>query len=562
MKPRTGEIIFLLAALAALAGLCFAVAPPGLYSNEEGVHYIQMRNFAGSGSFEIAWPGYGLGFEANDLVGQGGYFESRDSRLYAVTPPLFPWIASLLYPVLGERAVDFTPILFVCLSALVLGVTLDRVMPRGVLYYLLLAAFLAGSPALLLAYKFSGQSLALCMIVAGLFLLTRHFGAGTRSRFHLAGSAFLAGAAVAASPDFLFAAGSFLLAAGAVFSMQKRWEELASVAAGAALGIAILVLHDSILQGGFPGPYMRKMLSHYEFSGLRSAVFAGWFIASGALFAASRRESLAPFLRALFAVLPVVLLLVTVSLSAARLTVSHLMAVFPAVLFGFYGLPGRIEQLLKREGTLEAVLALTVILCLFLGAAIYRPNPGMILAVWLPLVPFVVLLLGAEHRRIFDDSKGMYVVLLLFSGVALLNNLQEVRSNLWLYKEYNARRIEFLKQHTSTGDAIVFYDTASMEHAGPLFFERVFLVAARPGEQEGYARQLADRGIARAWAWTFDPFRDVREFDPYAHEAMQRFPMLSKRGSCCGGTCRERYFYFIRLETGADRSSGNGRGGL
>lgn len=159
MQPRTGEMIFLLAALAAIAGLCFAVAPPGLYSNEEGVRYVQMRNFAENGTLEIAWPGYRLGFGAEDLAGQGGHFESRDGRLFAITPPLFPSVASLFYPVVGERAVDVAPILFVFLSVLLLGATLDRVMPRGVLYYLLLAALLAGSPALLLAYKFSGVEL-------------------------------------------------------------------------------------------------------------------------------------------------------------------------------------------------------------------------------------------------------------------------------------------------------------------------------------------------------------------------------------------------------------------
>jgi hypothetical protein len=561
MKPRTGEILFLLAALAAIAGLCLIAAPPGLYSNDEGVRYVQMRNFAENGTLEIAWPGYRLGFGAEALAGQGGHIESRDGRLFAITPPLFPWIASLFYPVIGERAVDVVPILFVFLSALFLGATLDRVMPRGVLYYLLLAVFMAGSPVPPLAYKFSGQSLALCMIVAGLFLLTRHFGAETRSRFHLAGSAFLTGAAVVASPDFLFAAGSFLLAAGAVFSMQKRWEDLASVVAGAALALAVLVLHDSILQGGFPGLYLRQMLPHYKISGIRIAVFAGCLIVASSLYAASRKEGLAPFLRALLAVLPVVLLLVTVSLTAARITVSHLMAVFPAVLFGFYGLPGRFERLLKREGALEAILAGTVILCLILGAVIQRPDLKRVIAVWLPLVPFVILLLGAEHRRIFDDSRGMYVVLLLFSGVALLNNLQEVRSNLWTYKDYNARRIEFIRQHTPAGAAVLFYDAASMEHAGPLFFERVFLVAARPGDQEGYARHFAARGFGRTWAWTLDPFRDIKGFDPYAHESMRQFPMLSRRGSCCGGTCGERYFYLIRLDTGADRSSGAGSGG-
>jgi hypothetical protein len=552
---------FLLAALVAVAGLCLIAAPPGLHSNEEGVHHVQMRNFAENGTLEIAWPGHRFEFGSEDLAGRGGFFESRDGRLFAITPPLFPWIASLMYPVLGERAADLTPILFVFLSTLVLGATLDRVMPRGVLYCLLLAAFLAGSPVLPLAYRFSGQSLALCMTVTGLFLLTRPIGAGIRSRLHLGGSAFLTGAAVAASPDFLFAAGSFLLAAGAVFSVQKRWKDLASVAAGAALALAAIVFHDSILQGGFPGPYLHKMFPYYQISGFRSAVFAGCFIVSGALFAVARREGLAPFLRALFTVLPVVLLLVTVSLTAARITVSHLMAVFPAVLFGFYGLPGRVDRLMKREGSLEAILAGTVILCLVLGAVIQRPDLKRVLAVWLPLVPFVILLLGAEHGRIFDDSRGMYVVLILFSGVALLNSLQEVRSNLWLYKDYNARRIEFLKQHTAVGDAILFYDAASMEHAGPLFFERVFLVAARPGDQECFVRQLAERGQGNTYAWTADPFRDVQGFDPYAHESMKQFPMLPRRGSCCGGTCRERYVYLVRLDTRAVSSTGAGRGG-
>ena len=561
MKQRLGEIIFLSAALAAFAGLCFAVAPPGLYSNEEGVYYVQMRNFALNGSFEIAWPGFRLGFSADDLSGQGGFFESRGSRLYAITPPLFPWISSLLYPILGEGAVDFAPILFMVLSALVLGMTLDRVMPRGVLYFILMASFLIGSPVLLLAYKFSGQSLGLILLVSGLFLLVRHFGTESPSRGGLAGSSFLVAAAVLAGFEFLFVAVSFLLAAGAVFCIQKRWAELASVAAGAALALAILVLHDSILYGCFPGPYLRKMLPYYEFSGLRSAVLAGCFITSGILFAASRKEGIGPLMRAVLTVLPVVLLLVTVSISAARITVSHLMAVFPLVLFSFYGLPGHMDRLMKREGVIQAILPLTVILCLFLGASIYRPNPGMILAVWLPLVPFVILLLGAEHRRIFDDSKGMFVVLLFFGGVALLNNLQELRSDLWLYKDYNDRRIEFLRQHTSGSDAVLFYDHASMEHAGPLFFEKVFLVASRPGDQERFTRQLAERGHGSACAWTLDPFRDVRGFDPYGHDSMQKFPFPSERSACCGGSCRERSFYLIRLNTGADRPGGAGRGG-
>jgi hypothetical protein len=444
---------------------------------------------------------------------------------------------------------------------MLLGAALDRVMPRGTLYYLLMAAFLAGSPVLLFAFKFSGQSLALFLLVSGLFLLVRHTRAEIGNAGNLAGSSFLAGAAALASPEFLFVAGSFLLASGAVFSVQRRWKELAAVAAGAAQALAALLLHESLLHGGFPGPYLRMMMPDYEFSGIRSILFAACLIASGTFFAASRREGIAPGLRAVLTVLPVVLLLVTVSLTAARITVSHLMAVFPAVLFVFYGLPERMDRLMKREGSLEAILASTVILCLILGAVIQRPDLKRVLAVWIPLVPFVILLLGAEHRAIFEDSRGMYIVLLFFSGVALLNNLQEARTDLWLYRDYNARRIEFLRQHTAAGDAVLFFDHASMEHAGPLFFERVFLVAARPADQERYVRQLAGRGTGHAYAWTLDPFRDVRGFDPYRIESMKRFPMLSKRGSCCGASCRERNFYLVRLDTRAVRSNGYSGGG-
>jgi hypothetical protein len=185
MKRNPGETLFLVALLAALLGPLCLLGPPGLASDDEAVRYVQMKNFALHGTLAIRAPALGLGFAAEDLA--CGYFEARGGDLVATPPPFFPWLASLFYPVVGERAVDVAPILFVFLSALLLGATLDRVMPRGVLYYLLMAAFLAGSPALLLAYKFSGQSHALCMIAAGLFLLTRHFGAEPRSRFSLAG---------------------------------------------------------------------------------------------------------------------------------------------------------------------------------------------------------------------------------------------------------------------------------------------------------------------------------------------------------------------------------------
>ncbi len=560
MTRNPGETIFLVAVLAALAGLCFFLAPPGLQTNLEGVHYVQMKNFSLNGALAIDAPAFRFGFEPKDLAGPRDLFESRGDRLYAVPPPLFPFVASLFHPVFGERSVDFTPVLFVFLAALSLGVTLDRMMPRGVLHYLLLALFLGGSPVLLLAFRFTGQSLALLLIVMGLFLLVRYFKAGTEGRADLAGSSFLAGVSVLASLDFLFAAFSYLLSAGTVLALQKRWRELAAYAAGAALALATIVLHDAIFHGGFPGSYLKLMLPFYGLSGIRFALFAGSMVLSLVLLAASRGSDVTPVGRAVMTVLPVLLMFAAVLLSAARITVSHLMAFFPAVLFGFYGFPGRMDRLMRREETLEPILVCTVILGVLCGAVIHRPVVSRVLAVWLPLVPFVVLLLGADHRRIFD-SRGMYVVLLFFGGVALLNSFQDARTDLWMYKDYNARRIEFLKQHTSAGDVILFSEAGSMEHAGPLFFDRVFLVSGNPGERERLIRRLRERGIDGIYVWTTNPL-SIGGGNPYDGQSPPAFMPPPRAKSCCRKSCKQKNVYLVRLEPRASRPRAAGRGGL
>jgi hypothetical protein len=98
----------------------------------------------------------------------GRLLSSQERQTLCHAPPLFPWAASLFYPLLGERAVDFTPILFLFLSALVLGLALDRVMERGLLFYLLIAAFLLGSPVFMQGFLFNGMAFALMLIVLAL----------------------------------------------------------------------------------------------------------------------------------------------------------------------------------------------------------------------------------------------------------------------------------------------------------------------------------------------------------------------------------------------------------
>jgi predicted membrane protein len=559
MTRKPGETLFLIFLLAALAGSFYLLTPPGLASNDEGVHYVQMKNFTVSGSFEITSPAQSLGFESADVTGMRGLLEARDGRLYATPPPLFPWVSSLFFPVFGERTVDFAPILFVFLSVLVLGLILDRVMQRDFLYWLLLAAFLLGSPVLMQGFQFSGMALALLMIVSALWLLASHFG-DHPSAAKLFGAAFLMGVSAIVRMECMLIALSFCVSATVAFVFQKRMKDLWTVLAGGIFGLAVFVLHDVLLHGRFPGPYLQMYLPFYALSPIRVAALGGSLGLSFVLITLSLREGIGPVRKAVLSILSIILVFSAVLLTAARISIAHLMALFPAVLFVFYGVPGRLERLKKGEGALEAILAVSVVLCLVFGAAILRPGAWIVSSAWLPMVPAVILLLSLERKTIFA-SRGMYLVLAFFCGVAFVNGIQESKDRILKYKDYNAARIAFLEKHTSAGDAILFLgDTGSMEHAGPLFFDRVFLVAKSPGDTERFARRLRERGIDGIHAWTLNPM-GIKGFNPYGGKAVPTFPPPPGSKSCCGKSCKERNAHLVRLDTRSIHTAGAGRGG-
>jgi hypothetical protein len=176
------------------------------------------------------------------------------------------------------------------------------------------------------------------------------------------------------------------------------------------------------------------------------------------------------------------------------------------------------------------------------------------------LVPFVILLIALERKAIFD-ARGMYIVLAFFCGVAFVNGIQESKDRILKYKDYNAARIAFIGKHTSAGDAILFLgDAGSMEHAGPLLFDRVFLVAKSPGDADRFARLLGEKGVDRPYAWTVNPLH-IKGFNPYGREAPPAFPPPPGLKSCCGKSCKGKNNYLVRLDTGAVFSTGAGRGG-
>jgi hypothetical protein len=367
------------------------------------------------------------------------------------------------------------------------------------------------------------------------------------------------GASVLVRPECLFTAVSFYLCAALVLAAQRRTGDLWTVLAGCACSLCAFVLHDIALHGGFPGPYLEMMLPFYRLSPVRIAALGGSFSVALVLIVLSRREGVVAYRKAILSTLAVILVFGAVLLTAARISVSHLMALFPAVLFVFYGIPERLDRLKKGEGTLERILAAATVVCLVLGASILRPGEGLVLSVWPAMVPFVIVFLAAERKVLFA-SGGMCLVLAFFCGVAFVNGIQESRDRILKYKDYNAARIEFIEKHTSAGDAILFGDAGSMEHAGPLFFDRVFLVTKSPGEQDLLVRRLRERGIEGIYAWTANPL-GVKGFSPYGSEATPAFPFPPGSKSCCSGSCRERNYHLVRLDTRVMSAAGAGRGG-
>jgi hypothetical protein len=112
--------------------------------------------------------------------------------------------------------------------------------------------------------------------------------------------------------------------------------------------------------------------------------------------------------------------------------------------------------------------------------------------------------MASEYKRIFI-AKSIYAVLIGFLLFSSIHGLYNLKNDIWRYKWYNTKRIEFLQKYTTDGDVVIFQDNRLMEHAGPLFFERIYLVSDGEKELTRVFRTLKTRGINHCYFWTFDP---------------------------------------------------------
>ena len=129
-------------------------------------------------------------------------------------------------------------------------------------------------------------------------------------------------------------------------------------------------------------------------------------------------------------------------------------------------------------------------------------NPDVSVRYCLEIVPFVIVFVAAEEKRIFS-AKPAWVLLagLLLASASF--GLLGLKNDVWPFVKYNAQRVEFLKRHTANGDVVVFEHNRLMEHAGPLFFERVYLVARDSSQLAEIEGRLRSRRVATYYYyWT------------------------------------------------------------
>ena len=93
---------------------------------------------------------------------------------------------------------------------------------------------------------------------------------------------------------------------------------------------------------------------------------------------------------------------------------------------------------------------------------------------------------------------ALVLALLIFSAGY---SAYTVKAVTWRYKQYNAERIAFLKAQTKPGDIVICDSQPRLEHSGPLFFERIFVVADSQCQLSRVITLLKEKQVGHAYLW-------------------------------------------------------------
>jgi hypothetical protein len=494
----TDYLIFLLL-LVSCAGAFVALPPLGLTSNDEGARYVQMKNFALHGALPIEYPGQAIGLSANDVAKDQDGFVERGGKLYITYPPLFTYLSSLAYPLLGDRVTTLLPLLAVSLCVVILAGTLKLLVQGGLFYYVLLFGFLVASPVYPFAIRFVEHVPAVFLVLLSLYFLVRYFRIKP-SLSNLCLSASLLSAGVFFRPEVVLLAMPFTAYVSVTLCAQREARKAGAVIACSVVPILLYALINQRLYGSTLLLHLLYNSLGFHLSRGQAGLAVGTLLFVGLLALLTRRcseESLTK--ERVYGFIPVLFIPFMLFVST-RSPVPALFLAFPLLLIIFFAISRRGEKLLSEPMSLGNILFVTVSSFLLLVSWLFADNAVGSIGYCLVVIPFVIVFVGHEEKNI-TSSRPMVTLVLALLVFSACYSAYTLKSVTWRYKQYNAERIAFLKAQTKPGDIVICDSQPRLEHAGPLFFERIFMVADSPCQLSRVVTLLKEKEIERAYLW-------------------------------------------------------------
>jgi hypothetical protein len=500
---RKNDVILFFGVFIFLVWIFLVLPPLSLYSNDEGAKYVQMKNFYLNKSLAIKYPAEKLGLSLESLLKDQAMFAERGGKMYCTYPPLFPFLSSLVYPLLGDRVTHFLPLLAFFLSSIVLSRILNLLTKDRFLYYLLLLTFLVGSPIFIYAFTFWEHLPAVFIVMLSLYFLVKYFYVKA-SKLNLFLSAFILSFAGLFRTEILFLVLAYTISFGFILYNSGQFREIVILIVGVVLPLLFNTLYNFI---NYQHPWLHILYNspNFQFTIMRFVLWLGIILGCFALVFISKRAKLdSTAKQEIYSFIPMLWLGLEFSIFG-RSPISNFFLSFPTVLLLFFGISKRIDELNRKDMTFGNVILGTVIFFIWLVSYFLFNNLDLSVRYCIPVIPFIIVFIASENKRIFI-TKSIYGVLVVFSIFSLSYAVYNFKSDIWKYKWFNAKRIEFLKKYTNDGDVVIFQHNRLMEHAGPLFFERIYLVSNEPDVLKKLFNFLKSKGITYCFVWTSDPY--------------------------------------------------------
>jgi hypothetical protein len=206
---------------------------------------------------------------------------------------------------------------------------------------------------------------------------------------------------------------------------------------------------------------------------------------------------------------------------------------FPAVLLVGLGFSKTLEGLKQKDRALGVLVLGTLVLFISLVSCFFFNFVDSKIRWALPVIPLTIIFIGFQSERIIG-SKSMCGVLIGLLFFSMSYGLYNFRNDFLSIKKLNSERIEFLQKHTQGGDIVIFTDRPSMEHAGPLFFERIFVVANQPDEWKKLLVLFKEKAIPHCYFWVPNPafLEPLNPLLPISHSELFQYEIKAPIGKC------------------------------